>query len=164
VQSWICRSCRSATRVRVPSCPAPEPPSKHRDRYRIGKGQIVCLNCAETAILRSNQAVADEVSRFSRYLAERPAPSCPNEACAHHRRPLDDTSEKTLYQKAGLAKGKSKRWYGYTPYDPSMIPKLLDVHRAYHNWVHVGDGGLTRAERFGLARGKIRRHDIIYYQ
>jgi hypothetical protein len=45
-----------------------------------------------------------------------------------------------------------------------MIPKLLDIHRAYYNWIHVGDGGLTRAERFGLARGKIRHHDIIYYQ
>jgi hypothetical protein len=63
-----------------------------------------------------------------------------------------------------VAANKGRVWYGYTPYDPAMIPKLLDIHRAYYNWIHVGDGGLTRAERFGLARGKIRHHDVIYYQ
>jgi hypothetical protein len=66
----------------------------------------------------------------------------------------------------GIAVASNKRriWYGYTPYDPSMIPKLLDIHRAYYNWIHVGEDGRTRAERFGLARGKIRHQDIIYYQ
>jgi hypothetical protein len=42
--------------------------------------------------------------------------------------------------------------------------ELLDIHRAYYNWIQVGGDGLTRAQRLGLAKGKIRHQDIIYYQ
>jgi transposase-like protein len=70
-----------------------------------------------------------------------------------------------------VASNKRRLWYGLTPYDPSMIPKLLDIHRAYYNWIQVGEDGLTRAQRFGVARdklglakGKIRYQDIVYYQ
>jgi hypothetical protein len=63
-----------------------------------------------------------------------------------------------------VATNKHRMWYGYTPYDPGMIPKLLDIHRTYYNWIQVGERGLTRAERFGLANGKIRHQDIIYYR
>jgi transposase-like protein len=66
----------------------------------------------------------------------------------------------------GIAVASNKRrvWYGYTPYNPAMIPKLIDVHRTYYNWIQVGEDGETRAERFGLARGKIRHQDIVYYR
>lgn len=51
----------------------------------------------------------------------------------------------------------------YTPYDPVIIPKLLNIHRCYYNWIQVGESGLTRAERFGIAKGKIRHQDIVHY-
>ena len=57
----------------------------------------------------------------------------------------------------GIAVASNKRriWYGYTPYDPSMIPKLLDIHRAYYNWIQVSSmDGLARAQRFGWRRGR----------
>ena len=49
-------------------------------------------------------------------------------------------------------------------YDPAMIQKLIDVHRTYYNWVQVGKDGLTRAQRFGLAKGKLRHQDVIYHR
>jgi hypothetical protein len=45
-----------------------------------------------------------------------------------------------------------------------MIPKLLDIHRAYYNWIQVSPrDGKTRAERFSFALGKIRHQDIVCY-
>lgn len=31
-------------------------------------------------------------------------------------------------------------------------------------WVHVGDDGLTPAQRLGVAKGPIRMQDVIYFQ
>jgi hypothetical protein len=63
-----------------------------------------------------------------------------------------------------VASNWRRLWFGYTSYAPSMIPKFLDIHRAYCNWIQVGGGGLTRAQRFGAAKRNIRHQDIIYYQ
>lgn len=54
-------------------------------------------------------------------------------------------------------------WVGYAPYDPAMVGKLLDIFRVWRNWVFVGKDGRTAAERLGVARGKIRIEDIIYF-
>jgi hypothetical protein len=110
VHWWICRACKSVTRVRVVGTTAPEPPPKHRDFYRLGNGQIVCLNCGEAATLRSNQAVAEEVGRFSEYLELRPGASCPNESCANHGRSIDEKHGETLYHRVGTTKGGAKRY------------------------------------------------------
>lgn len=64
-----------------------------------------------------------------------------------------------------VASNKRRTWRGYSPYDPSLIQKLIDIHRAYYNFIQVSkQDGQSRAERFGLAAGKIRYHDIIYYR
>jgi hypothetical protein len=84
--------------------------------------------------------------------------------------PVDRYFMQVRRELAGLERGiavasnKRRVWYGYTPCNPSMIPKLLDVHWAYYNWIQVGGDGVTRAERLGLAKGKIRHPDIIYHQ
>jgi len=53
-------------------------------------------------------------------------------------------------------------WRGYSPYDPARIQQLLDIHRAYYNFVKVGNDGKTPAMRLGLARGPVRIEDILY--
>jgi len=53
-------------------------------------------------------------------------------------------------------------WRGYSPYDPARIQQLLDIHRAYYNFVKVGKDGKTPAMRLGLARGPVRLEDILY--
>jgi transposase-like protein len=54
-------------------------------------------------------------------------------------------------------------WHGYAPYDPAMVGKCLDIFRVWHNWCFVGNDGLTPAERLGLAKGKVRIDDIVYF-
>jgi hypothetical protein len=46
-----------------------------------------------------------------------------------------------------------------------MIQKLIDIHRVYYNFIQTSKkDGKTRAERFGLAKGKIRHQDVIDYR
>ncbi|AOU99193.1 hypothetical protein BI364_15740 [Acidihalobacter yilgarnensis] len=59
---------------------------------------------------------------------------------------------------------KNRRtWYGYSPYNPVMVGKLLDIYRVMHNFVEAGKDGETPAMRLGLAKGLISPEDIIYF-
>jgi len=57
-----------------------------------------------------------------------------------------------------------RRWFGYSPYKPIMVGKLLDIFRVFYNFVEVGKNKQTPAMRLGLAKGKITIENIIYYQ
>jgi len=57
-----------------------------------------------------------------------------------------------------------RRWFGYGPYKPVMVGKLLDIFRVFYNFVEVGKNKQTPAMRLGLAKGKITVEDIVYYQ
>jgi hypothetical protein len=57
-----------------------------------------------------------------------------------------------------------RRWFGYGPYKPVMVGKLLDIFRVFYNFVEVGKNKQTPAMRLGLAKGKITIEDIVYYQ
>jgi transposase-like protein len=57
-----------------------------------------------------------------------------------------------------------RRWFGYGPYKPAMVGKLLDIFRIFYNFVEVGKNKQTPAMRLGLAKGKITVENIIYYQ
>jgi hypothetical protein len=52
---------------------------------------------------------------------------------------------------------------GYAPYDPAMVGKCLDIFRVWYNWCFIGEDGLTPAERLGVAKGKVRMEDIVYF-
>jgi len=63
-----------------------------------------------------------------------------------------------------LTASKNRRtWYGYMPYNPVMVEKLLTIYRVMHNFVEVGKDGKTPAMRLGLAAGPIRPEDIVYF-
>jgi len=55
-------------------------------------------------------------------------------------------------------------WYGYSPYNPHIIQKLLDIYRAYYNYVEPGADKKTPAMRLGLAKGPVRLADILYFE
>jgi transposase-like protein len=57
-----------------------------------------------------------------------------------------------------------RRWFGYGPYKPVMVGKLLDIFRVFYNFVEVGKNKQTPAMRLGLAKGKVTVDDIVYYQ
>lgn len=52
---------------------------------------------------------------------------------------------------------------GYSPYNPAVITKMLDIFRVFYNYVEVGKNKETPAMRLGLAKGTIDMEDIIYY-
>jgi hypothetical protein len=56
-----------------------------------------------------------------------------------------------------------RKWYGYSPYDPAMAVKLMEIYRVYCNYVKLGDDGETPAMRPGLAKGPGSVEDILYY-
>lgn len=53
---------------------------------------------------------------------------------------------------------------GYAPYDPKRAQQVLTIFRAYTNYIHTDDSGVTPAMRFGLAKGRIRFEDILYWR
>lgn len=56
-----------------------------------------------------------------------------------------------------------RTWYGYSPYNPAMVGKLLDIYRTMVNYVEVGKDGKTPAMRIGLAKGVVAPEDILYF-
>lgn len=71
-----------------------------------------------------------------------------------------------LERALGSSSSARRMWYGYAPYNPRIIEKLLLLLRVYWNYCYVpktGRDGKTPAERLGLAGGKVRVQDIIYF-
>ncbi len=63
-----------------------------------------------------------------------------------------------------LTASKARRtWYGYSPYNPGLVEKLLGIYRVMHNFVDVGKDGKTPAMRLGLATVAVKPEDILYF-
>lgn len=62
----------------------------------------------------------------------------------------------------GTPSSLGSKWYGYSPYNPEIINKLLLIHRVHYNYVKNREQKITPAMKFGLARGPVDPHDIIY--
>lgn len=61
------------------------------------------------------------------------------------------------------ASAAGRTWYGYSPYNPAMIQKMLDIFRVYYNYCLVGEKyKQTPAMRFGLAKGPVELKKILY--
>ena len=58
---------------------------------------------------------------------------------------------------------RGRIWYGYSPYDPGHVTKVLDILRTVHNYILTGKDGKTPAERLGLAQAPLDYEDIIYF-
>lgn len=56
-----------------------------------------------------------------------------------------------------------RTWHGYSPYNPVMVVKLLDIFRVYYNYCLIGQDKQTPAMRLELAKGKVTEEDIIYF-
>lgn len=60
-------------------------------------------------------------------------------------------------------------WRGYSPYNPAIVQKLLDIYRVYYNYVKAerrtrGAGApRTPAMKLGLAKGQVAMEDILYF-
>lgn len=69
-------------------------------------------------------------------------------------------------QRAKHSQSNSGRtWYGYQPYKPEMVQKLLDILRVFHNYCLKGKKDKkTPAMRLGLAKSVIDLDAIIYFR
>lgn len=56
-----------------------------------------------------------------------------------------------------------RTWYGYSPYNPEMVVKLLGIFRVFYNYVAVGEDKKTPAMRLGLAQAPIKIEDLLYF-
>lgn len=60
---------------------------------------------------------------------------------------------------------KARRtWYGYSPYNPLMVEKLLGIYRTMRNYVEAGKDGKTPALRLGLTSTNYTPEDILYFE
>lgn len=84
----------------------------------------------------------------------------------------------------GSASTGGRKWYGYSAYRPDVLAKVLEIFRVYHNFIQLSEGRMRRrlkegekkrkkgelqktlrtpAWRLGLAKGKVRFEDILYF-
>jgi hypothetical protein len=78
-----------------------------------------------------------------------------------------------LERPVATASNVRRLWHGYSPSDPAMVQKLLDIYRVYYNYVKTSRPRADRAGRrlprstpamrLGLARGQVRIQDILYF-
>lgn len=62
------------------------------------------------------------------------------------------------------ASNGGRTWYGYNPYNPAMVEKLLSIYRVMHNFVEVGKDGRTPAMRLGLVSHPNEAEDVLYFE
>jgi DNA polymerase III epsilon subunit-like protein/transposase-like protein len=55
-----------------------------------------------------------------------------------------------------------RKWYAYAPYNPTIINKLLLIHRVHYNFVKKKGQKETPAMRLGLAQTPIEPDDVLY--
>lgn len=61
------------------------------------------------------------------------------------------------------ASSDNRTWYGYSPYNPALVEKLLGIYRVMHNFVETGKDGKTPATRIGLTAGATAVEEILYF-
>ena len=62
------------------------------------------------------------------------------------------------------ASSEGRKWYGYSPYNPAMVGKVLDIFRVFYNYAEVGDDKKTPAVRLGLSTRIYNCDDILTHQ
>lgn len=61
------------------------------------------------------------------------------------------------------ASSSRRIWHGYSPYNPEVVVKVLEIYRVYYNYIQVGEDGKTPAMRLGLAKGRIEIEDMLRF-
>ncbi len=61
------------------------------------------------------------------------------------------------------ASAEGRTWYGYSPYKPETVVRVLEIFRVAYNYCFIGDDKKTPAMRLGLAKAPIDLEDVIYF-
>ncbi len=77
----------------------------------------------------------------------------------NHLRRKQSLLERPIATPSGL----NRKWYGYAPYQPGIINKILLIHRVWYNYLKKNRRTkITPAMRLGLAKAPIDPEVIIY--
>jgi hypothetical protein len=68
-----------------------------------------------------------------------------------------------LERPLATASQAGRTWYGYSPYNPALVEKLLDIYRVMHNFVEVGKDRKTPAMRLGIVKDVVMLESLIYF-
>ena len=88
--------------------------------------------------------------------------------------PRDNVGLLMMLERPITTRTAGMTWHGYSPYNPTIVQKLLDIFRVHYNYckteekARVGSGGMrlpkrTPAMKLGLAKGVVRIEDILYF-
>jgi transposase-like protein len=66
-----------------------------------------------------------------------------------------------LERPIATASNEGRKWYGYSPYNPAIVGKMLDIFRVFYNYVEVGEDKKTPAMRLGLSEGCVKLSEVL---
>jgi hypothetical protein len=56
---------------------------------------------------------------------------------------------------------EGRKWYGYSPYNPAIVEKILEIFRVFYNYTEAGADKHTPAMRLGLTDKQVLLKDIL---
>lgn len=59
------------------------------------------------------------------------------------------------------ASNEGRKWHGYSPYNPAIVAKVLEIFRVFYNYAEVGADKCTPAMRLGLADTPATMEEIL---
>jgi hypothetical protein len=68
-----------------------------------------------------------------------------------------------LERSISTSSNAGRKWYGYCPYNPVIIEKMLTILRTYYNFILAGKDKKTPAQRLGLTNRKFKEGDVLYF-
>ena len=54
-------------------------------------------------------------------------------------------------------------WHGYSPYNPEVVVKLLQIYRVYYNYLQAGEDGKTPSMRLGHSDGPVELDELLAF-
>lgn len=66
-----------------------------------------------------------------------------------------------LERPISTSSAEGRKWYGYGPYNPAVVGKLLDIFRVFYDFAEIGKDKKTPAMRLGLVPGPASIGEIL---
>ena len=66
-----------------------------------------------------------------------------------------------LERPTSSSSSEGRKWYGYSPYNPAIVGKVLEIFRVFYNYTEVGADKCTPAMRLGLADKQVLLEDVL---
>ena len=68
-----------------------------------------------------------------------------------------------LERPISTSSAEGRKWYGYGPYNPAVVGKLLDIFRVFYDFAEMGKDKKTPAMRLGLVPGPASIGEILNF-